>query len=66
MFKLKHEFKIVVLFFFKYKHILMIIVLKSLVQDCYQIVYYKRNEDYTTHLPPEKTTSVKSKDEDNG
>lgn len=35
-------------------------------QDCYQIVYDKRNEDYTTHLPPEKTTSVKSKDEDNG
>lgn len=62
MFKLKHEFKIFVLFF-KYKHILMIIVLKSLVQDCYKIVYDKRN---TTHLPPEKTTSVKSKDEDNG
>lgn len=44
----------------------MIIVLQSLVQDCYKIVYDKRNKDDTTHLPPEKTTSVKSKDEDNG
>lgn len=46
----------------------MIIVLKSLDQDCYQIVYDKRNKDYTTtNLPPEKTTLVKSKDEeDNG
>lgn len=45
----------------------MIIVLKSLDQDCYQIVYGKRNKDYTTNLPPEKTTFVKSKDkEDNG
>lgn len=35
-------------------------------QDCYKIVYDKRNKDDTTQLPPEKTTSVKSKDEDNG
>lgn len=45
----------------------MIIVLKSLDPDCYQIVYDKRKKDYKTNLPPEKTTLVKSKDgEDNG
>lgn len=72
-FKLNHEFNMFVenfchlIFSFKWKHILIIIVLKSLDLDCYQIVYDKRNKDYTTHLPSEKTTLVKSKDEgDNG
>lgn len=45
----------------------MIIVLKSLDPDCYQIVYNTRKIDYKTYLPPEKTTIVKSKEkEDNG
>lgn len=30
--------------------------------DCYQIVYDKRKKDYTTHLPPEKKTFKKSKE----
>lgn len=42
----------------------MIIVLKSLDLDCYQIVYDKRKKDFTTYL---QTTLVHSKDkEDNG
>lgn len=45
----------------------MIIVLKSIDPDCYQIVYDKRKKDYTTYLPPKKTTLIQSKDiEDNG
>lgn len=52
------------IFFFKWKHILMIIVLKSFDLDCYQIVYDKRKTDFTTYL---QTTLVHSKDkEDNG
>lgn len=44
----------------------MIIVLKYLDSDCYKIVYDKRNKENTTYLPPEKTTLVKSIDEENG
>lgn len=53
-------------FFWKWKHISVIIVLISLDPDCYQIVYDNRKKDCTTYLPHEKTTFKKSKDvEDN-
>lgn len=43
----------------------MIIVLKSLDPDCYQIVYDERKKTFTTTYLP--TTLVQSKDkEDNG